>query len=203
MPKLLTKTFLCLVLAGGLPIPAVGDDGYPAAVPIVLGVFHQPVPSVVTEELGLDANHGAIITDVHPESAGGRMGLQRGDIIVSLNDIPVLGGAATHAGGVHDNGDTLRMIIRNQIQGDAAELEVIRDGSRVRLRDAFSQRPADFNSRDRDESTPSWVDQAIERRAAQRRELNRIQAEIDRLAERLRREPVTNGSWIIRYVISP
>jgi Do/DeqQ family serine protease len=59
-----------------------------------LGVNVQPLTPDLAESLGLPDAHGALVSGVEPGSPAEHAGLKQGDVIVSLNDRPVIDGNA-------------------------------------------------------------------------------------------------------------
>lgn len=82
----------------------------------MLGVQGGEVTSELAEALGYDATHGAFVSQVVPDSAADKAGLQAGDIIVSINqkDIATFG--------------ELRAKIATLGAGKKVEIGIIRDG---------------------------------------------------------------------------
>ncbi len=59
-----------------------------------LGVGVTELTPQIARALGLDATaHGAVVTTVDPSSDAGQKGLRRGDVMVSINRVPVMGAA--------------------------------------------------------------------------------------------------------------
>jgi serine protease Do len=54
-----------------------------------LGLTVQPMTPQLAESLGLKRADGVVITAVEPGSPGGEAGLQKGDIILEINRVPV------------------------------------------------------------------------------------------------------------------
>jgi len=54
-----------------------------------LGVEMQVMTEELAHAFGLEKNHGAILADVSPGSAAEKAGLQRGDVILSMNGKPI------------------------------------------------------------------------------------------------------------------
>ena len=87
----------------------------------VLGVTIQDFTPDLAEALGMDANVGAVITQVEPDSAAEAAGLQAGDLIISLDGRPVAGSA------------DLRSQIGLKRVGTNVTVEVIRDGEALEI----------------------------------------------------------------------
>jgi serine protease Do len=54
-----------------------------------LGVSLQPIDKDLAEALGLEKPEGALVADIVPDSPAAQAGLEQGDIILEVNDIPV------------------------------------------------------------------------------------------------------------------
>ena len=83
-----------------------------------LGVSIQAVTPDLAKAFGLPSAEGALVGDVTPDSPGAKAGLQKGDVIVSLN------GQA-----ISDYQD-LRLRISQSAPGENAKLEVYRNGQK-------------------------------------------------------------------------
>lgn len=86
-----------------------------------LGVMIQDFTPDLAEALGTDAERGAIVTKVEPNSPAEEAGLQAGDLIVAVDGIPVEG-----------SGD-LRNLIGLKRSGSDVEIAFLRDGERRAL----------------------------------------------------------------------
>jgi Do/DeqQ family serine protease len=81
-----------------------------------LGVTIQPVTSDLAQALSLSEVRGAIVSEVAPDSAASRAGIERRDVIVSFNGQPV------------SDGNALRNRVSSATPGTSATVGVIRDG---------------------------------------------------------------------------
>ncbi|PUB12436.1 DegQ family serine endoprotease [Yoonia sediminilitoris] len=104
-----------------------------------LGVTVQDFTPDLADALGIETGVGAIVTQVQPDSAAERAGLQPGDLIVSVDGRAVAGSA------------DLRSQIGLKRLGRRVEIEIIRDGAPMTLeailsRGARSMASADENS---------------------------------------------------------
>ena len=81
-----------------------------------LGIVPQDVTPAMARSFGAKVEHGALVGDVTADSPAEKAGLKRGDIIVNVNNKPVMGA------------NDLRMTISMMRPGDSAKLEVLRDG---------------------------------------------------------------------------
>jgi S1-C subfamily serine protease len=87
-----------------------------------LGVTVQGLTSDLAQGLGLKDVRGALVSSVSEGSPAEKAGLQRGDVIVSLNDRPV------------DDGNALRNRIASTQPGASVRLGVVRDGRQLTVR---------------------------------------------------------------------
>ncbi|WMI70552.1 DegQ family serine endoprotease [Aminobacterium sp. MB27-C1] len=83
-----------------------------------LGVYVQPLTKEFASAYGIKEEKGAVISDVVPDSPAAKAGLQRGDVIVSVN------------GNKIENHQDLVFRIRQSMAGDAVTLNVIRKGKK-------------------------------------------------------------------------
>ena len=83
----------------------------------LLGVTVQPVTPEIARSLGLSEAHGALINSVQSGGAAEKAGIQRGDVITSINGQAV------------KDGNTLRNEIAEMKPGTETRLGVIRNGS--------------------------------------------------------------------------
>ena len=82
-----------------------------------MGVAIQDVTAPVAKAYGVEANHGAIISDVEPNSPAADAGLKRGDVITQLNDQPVTGS------------NDVKLKIGEMRPGTSVRLKVVRNGT--------------------------------------------------------------------------
>ncbi len=77
---------------GGMPDE--DDQTQGTATTNALGVGVTELTPQIARSLGLDATaHGVVVTTVDPSSDAGQKGLRRGDVIVSINRVPVMSAA--------------------------------------------------------------------------------------------------------------
>ncbi len=81
-----------------------------------LGVMIQPVTKEIAESFGLKEPHGALISQVLPDSAAEKAGLRRGDVVVEFNGQKV-----------EEWTDLPRMVAHQPI-GSKAEVTIVREG---------------------------------------------------------------------------
>lgn len=100
-----------------------------------LGVMIQNLTPDLAEALGVEAETGAIVSSVEPDTPADNAGLMAGDVIVAVNDEIVEGSA------------DLRQKIGLRRPGDEVEIVYLRDGDRQRtnitLADGGVQRASD------------------------------------------------------------
>ena len=95
-----------------------------------IGVTLRDVDADLERSLNLTVNHGAVVQDVTPGSPGERAGLRAYDIVVALDDRPIL------------NDDQLIRDISSRAPGSPARLRVVRDGREQVITVKLAERPA-------------------------------------------------------------
>ncbi len=90
----------------------------PPASSAFLGIEIMSVDSVIAQQLSLPTNCGVLVTSVIDGSPAQKAGLQRSDVILSLNNIPV------------ENVDGFRNIMAQLNPGDDARIIYVRDGQK-------------------------------------------------------------------------
>jgi serine protease Do len=96
-----------------------------------LGVTIQDIDQDLAKAMSLPTTSGVLISDVQPTGPAAKAGLQRGDIVVSIN------GQAT------DSTGRLRNIIAAAGSASKVKLEVLRGGTRQSFDVALGETPAD------------------------------------------------------------
>ena len=96
-----------------------------------IGIHAQTVDPVMAKGLGLSQDWGAIVADVVPGGPADRAGLQRGDIVLSLDGSPI------------ENGRQLLVRIYNKPAGEKVRLQVNREGREMTLESLVVERRAD------------------------------------------------------------
>ena len=102
-----------------------------------LGVTIQDFTPDLAEALGIEGETGAVVTQVAPDSAAEAVGLQPGDLIVSVDGRPVVGSA-----------DLRSQIGLKRLDQDI-EIDVIRDGKTLTFKTQLrqgTQRDADLDA---------------------------------------------------------
>ncbi|HZN62544.1 MAG TPA: trypsin-like peptidase domain-containing protein [Planctomycetota bacterium] len=79
------------------------------------------LPRRLTHELGLDLEHGVIVTSVEPGSPAEKAGLRPRDIIVAFGEAPT------------PDVDALHRLLTGEISGQRAALTILRGGKKVTL----------------------------------------------------------------------
>ena len=81
-----------------------------------LGVEIQDLNHDLAQAMGLNSTHGALVNNVNPELPAGAAGVQRGDVVVKVNDQDV------------DTADKLRFLVASNEPGATVALTVLRGG---------------------------------------------------------------------------
>jgi hypothetical protein len=109
--------------------PCVEDEGYDEPGRAGLGAFLVAVPLAIQADRGLEPGDGRLIVHVRPGGTADSLGLQRGDIVTTINDVPIV-----------NRGD-VRSVMASVLPGDPAEVAVIdRAGDASLITGAFRQR---------------------------------------------------------------
>jgi len=94
-----------------------------------LGVSIQEVTPDIAKAFNLPAAEGALVGDVSPDSPGGKAGLQKGDVITSLNGQKI--------SDYHD----LRLRISQTAPGTSVKLDVYRNGQKQTINATLGEFP--------------------------------------------------------------
>lgn len=81
-----------------------------------LGVQMQDITPDLAVAFDIEAEHGAVVTQVIPDSAAAAAGLQVGDVVTAVNDTPLI------------NANMLRNTIGLMVVGQTIKLDIIRNG---------------------------------------------------------------------------
>ncbi|MCA1577792.1 MAG: DegQ family serine endoprotease [Acidobacteria bacterium] len=95
----------------------------------MMGVTIQPIDSDLASSLSLPAARGAIITSVQPGGPAERAGIQRGDVVTSINNQPVV------------DHNSLRNQIAGMTPGSTANVTVVRNGREQNMQVALTELP--------------------------------------------------------------
>ena len=125
-----THLLLATMLISHLPLAAatVDDEGYPMG-KAGWGAFAVPAPLSVQAERDLLPGEGVVVVHVRPNGTADALGLQRGDVILAINDTPIV------------NRRDIRNLMGTISPGDAANVSVIRgNGVASELHGVFKER---------------------------------------------------------------
>ena len=93
-----------------------------------IGVNAQTVTPVLVEALGLTSDAGVILGDVEPDGPAGKVGLQPGDLVISLDGKPM------------ENGRQFRINVYTRGIGEQVSVEVRRGGKPLTFKVAVVER---------------------------------------------------------------
>jgi serine protease Do len=93
-----------------------------------IGIRAQTVTPVLASGLNLPRSSGVVIADVLPGSAGARVGLRPGDLVVTLDGKPM------------ENGRQLHVSLYRRLVGDVVTFEILRDGQSLKVPVAMAER---------------------------------------------------------------
>ena len=93
-----------------------------------LGVGIQPVTAELATKFGVNENEGVLVNEVFENDPASRAGIKAGDIITKVD------------GKIVDTPNSLSRLIAGLDPGEAAKVEVVRDGKRQILSVALSER---------------------------------------------------------------
>lgn len=96
-----------------------------------LGVIIQDLTSDMAEAQGLTDDEGAIVADVTDGSPAEQYGLERGDIILSVNGLDV------------EDSTQLTRVVGGLLAGSTNEFGILRDGQRQTVSVTVGERPSD------------------------------------------------------------
>ncbi|MCG6155110.1 Do family serine endopeptidase [Rubinisphaera margarita] len=106
-----------------------------------IGVVIQPVNNDLANQLGLNVNEGAIVSQIMKDSPADKAGLETGDVILELDGRPV--------GGTRQ----LQGIVEQLSVGKSYPLSIYRNGKEKELTISMAQMPQDLALRGGDPST--------------------------------------------------
>ncbi|MCX4186621.1 DegQ family serine endoprotease [Methylophaga sp. OBS4] len=92
-----------------------------------LGVQMQDITPELAEAFGIEAQQGAVVTQVVENSAAAEAGLQVGDVVTAVDGVPLL------------NADSLRNTIGLMVVGQTVKLDIVRDGKTKTLKAKVKQ----------------------------------------------------------------
>ncbi len=94
-----------------------------------LGVSIQSITPELAEQFGLEKDYGTLVADVIEDSPAEKGGLERGDVIISLNGDPV------------DEPYNLRNMVASTAPGEDVEFQVIREKELLTLKVTIGELP--------------------------------------------------------------
>jgi serine protease Do len=100
-----------------------------------LGIGIQGMDQNLASQLGVTTSHGAVVTDVQPNSPGAKAGLQPQDVIVEF------------AGAKINSPRNLQAIASRSPIGSSQPIVVLRDGKRVEMQVTLREAPANYGER--------------------------------------------------------
>ncbi|MBI4368615.1 MAG: Do family serine endopeptidase [Elusimicrobia bacterium] len=109
-----------------------------------IGVTVAEIDEVLAKRFNLPESRGALINEIITDGPAEKAGLERSDVIVSVNDTAI------------DTPDDLTSTIRQRRIGDTLRLGIIRDGRAKDLKVTVGQRPkwADVQGQDSSDAAP-------------------------------------------------
>ena len=96
-----------------------------------IGVGLQDLDDEIAESLGVAKNRGVLIRSVTPGGAAARAGIQQGDVVITVNNVPVT------------PDDSLAYTVSNLPIGSRVPVELIRGGQRRTVTVVIGERPSD------------------------------------------------------------
>jgi len=100
-----------------------------------LGIALEDLTGPRVKLLGASDGGGVVVTQALPNQAASKAGLRQGDVIVRVNNDPLLRG---------EPGRHLRQLIAEMDPGTEVSLEILRSGDRSRITVTVGRRPADL-----------------------------------------------------------
>lgn len=96
-----------------------------------IGVTIQPLTDQIAETLGLESAHGALVSEVDPDTPAGRAGLRAGDVILEFNGKPI-----------REVRELPRVVAATEI-GSTARVVAWRDGKRIPFDVEVARKPGE------------------------------------------------------------
>lgn len=100
-----------------------------------LGVGIQNVDDTLAGYFGLDKAEGVLITEVYPDTPAEKAGIEREDIILELEGVPL-----------KDSSDLRNRIAHTTTPGSDVSLRVLRDGKTMEISVTIGELPEDFGN---------------------------------------------------------
>lgn len=99
-----------------------------------IGISYAEITPQSASAMNLDAQQGALVQQVTPNSAASKAGIQSGDVITALDNSKI------------DEAHSLRSILFQYKAGDTVTVTVLRDGNTLSLKLTLTSRPAQSNA---------------------------------------------------------
>jgi serine protease Do len=99
-----------------------------------LGVGIQNITPALADSFGLKSNKGALISEIVPDSPAAAVDLREGDVIVAINDEPVV------------DANELKLKVSSFSPGTKLRLDVLRDGETMEFSAVSGERPGSRRS---------------------------------------------------------
>lgn len=148
-----------------------------------LGVRVQPLTRDFAEAYGLESEEGAVIGDVVQGSPADRAGLRRGDVVISLAGKPV-----------RDYRD-LVVAVRQHLAGDRIEMQIIREGRKMKISAKLTTSPGSVPAEEGSESTGN--DQTEKKRPPVTEKLGVSVEAVDQKQRKQDKAPHSGGVYVI------
>jgi len=116
----------------------------------LLGVNIQDLTPDLADALGLPVAEGALVSHVFPQSAAHEAGVLNGDIVMSVNGVPVL------------DASDLRNAVGLMRVGETASLAIVRDGEAVTIDAVIKARPNEVQTASLDSTKQKTTSSGIE-----------------------------------------
>ncbi len=169
-----------LLLASATVVMAADEDYRANAVTNqrpMLGLEMSPVPTNIQDREGIDAHQGVLAQSVYPDTAASHMGIQREDVVMSVNGQPI----------------SSMTDMRNEVGltsvGDPIDVQVSRNGQILNLNSEVRPWPATIPYEKLDAAAEKrfrdWQDRRQQRLAD---DVARMEKDVDRLNRRLNGE---------------
>jgi len=97
-----------------------------------LGVTYQEVDYDLAKSFGLERSQGALINGVAPDSPAEKAGIERGDIVLKVDNKPI------------KTSSELPFIVGRYRPGDKANLSVVREGKKIQIKVKIGSRNGDI-----------------------------------------------------------
>lgn len=185
----LAPCLLAFALAGG----AVAADGYsPGNQRPMLGVEMSPVPLNVQTQQGISNDQGVLVRQVFDNTAAAGMGVQPGDVILSVNGAPI------------SSMTDLRNEVGANNVGDPVSVVVRRGGKDVPLTSELREWPTNIPNDPIDaEAERRFKDWQQRRLARNRSDIREVADQARELRERLQRGDADPASAASPFIASP